>query len=331
MKDFEYLHPGTIGQATQLLASSKGAKPIAGGVDLIGEMKDYIETPDRVVNLKSIPGLNFIRETPEGLRLGPLALLADLENHKALQQKYTAISQAAASVASVQIRNQGTLGGNLCQRPRCWYYRSPVHPCLKKGGSTCYAMAGENKYNAILGGGPSYIVHPSDLAPALIALNAKVEITGPSGKPRVIPLEEFFVLPREDPHRENVLKAGELVTEVIVPPAPANAQSIYLKFKEKASMDFALSSAAVAMTVENGVCTDVRVVLGGVAPIPWRAKAAEAALKGKKVTDAVARAAAGASTQGAAPLEQNAYKVPLTQTLVRRAALAAAGIPQPAL
>ena len=331
MKDFEYLHPGTIGQATQLLAASKGSKPIAGGVDLIGEMKDYIETPDRVVNLKSIPGLNFIRETPQGLRLGPLALLVDLENHKALQQKYTAISQAAASVASVQIRNQGTLGGNLCQRPRCWYYRSPVHPCLKKGGSTCYAMAGENKYNAILGGGPSYIVHPSDLAPALIALNAKVEITGPSGKPRVIPLEEFFVLPREDPHRENVLKAGELVTEVIVPPAPANSRSIYLKFKEKASMDFALSSAAVAMTVENGVCTDARVVLGGVAPIPWRAKAAEAALKGKKVTDAVARTAAEASTQGAAPLEQNAYKVPLVQTLVRRAALAAAGVPQPAL
>lgn len=330
MKNFEYIHPSSIGSATALLAGGK-AKPIAGGVDLIDEMKDYIEAPDRVVNLKSIPGLNVIKEGTDGLHLGPLVLLADLEDHKTLQQKYTAISQAAASVASVQIRNQGTLGGNLCQRPRCWYYRSTEHLCLKKGGSTCYAMAGENKYNAILGGGPSFIVHPSDLAPALIAHNAKVTITGPNGKTRTVPLESFFILPSVDPHRENVLGPGEIVTDVIVPPAPAGTRSVYLKFKEKESMDFALSSAAVALTLADGVCKDARVVLGGVAPIPWRAKAAEATLKGKRIDAAVAQAAGTASTQGAAPMEQNGYKIPLTQTLVKRAVLASAGVPQPAL
>ncbi|MBW3622966.1 MAG: xanthine dehydrogenase family protein subunit M [Armatimonadetes bacterium] len=332
MKDFEYLHPHTIGQARQLLASSKNAEPIAGGIDLLGMMKDYIdEPPDRVVNLKSIPGLNRIRQEKDGLHLGPMVLLVDLEEDKNLQQKYTAVSQAAASVGSVQMRNQGTLGGNLCQRPRCWYFRSPVHHCLKKGGTTCFAMAGENKYNCILGGGPSFIVHPSDLAPALMALNAKVTITGPNNKSRTIPLEEFYILPRVDPHKETVLKPGELVTNVIVPPAPAGSRSIYLKFKEKPSMDFALSAAAVNLTLANGVCKDARVVLGGVAPIPWRAKAAEAALKGKTINEAVAQAAAVASTQGAVPMAQNAYKVPLTQTLVKRAVLASAGIPQPAL
>ena len=331
MKDFEYIHPSTLGQATQMLASSPGAKPLAGGVDLIGEMKDYIVSPDRVVNLKSIQGLNFIRESPDGLHLGPLVTLTELENHQRIKQQYSAIAQAAASVASTQIRNQGTLGGNLCQRPRCWYYRSPVHHCLKKGGDTCFSIAGENKYNAILGGGPSFIVHPSDLAPALIALGAKATITGPNGKTRSIPLESFYILPREDVHRETVLKPGELLTEVIVPPVAAGSRSIYLKFKEKPSMDFALSAAAVSLTMANGVCKDAHVVLGGVAPIPWRAKAAEAALKGKKVDEALAVRAAEASTQGAMPLEQNGYKIPLTHTLVKRAVLAAAGVSQPTL
>jgi xanthine dehydrogenase YagS FAD-binding subunit len=331
MKDFEYAHPSTLGQATHLLAEVQGAKPIAGGVDLIDEMKDHIEEPPRVVNLKSIKGLNFVREEKDGLHLGPLVSLSDLEAHDTLRKKYAAISQAAGSVASVQIRNQGTLGGNLCQRPRCWYYRSPVHHCLKKGGTTCFSITGENKYNAILGGGPSFIVHPSDLAPALIALNAKVSILSPNGKSRVVPLEEFYILPAVDPHRETVLKPGEILTEVIVPTPEAGSRSAYLKFKEKESMDFALSAAAVAMTMANGVCKNIRVTLGGVAPIPWRSKEAEAALKGAKIDEAAAQRAAEASVKDAFPLSGNAYKIPLTQTLVKRAVLTVAGVPQPPL
>jgi xanthine dehydrogenase YagS FAD-binding subunit len=332
MKDFEYYHPSTVGQATKLLTDVPGgAKPIAGGVDLIDEMKDYIESPARVVNLKSIPNLNTIKDGADGLHLGPLVLLTDLEHHPGIQKKYTALSQAAASVASVQIRNQGTLGGNLCQRPRCWYYRSPVHQCLKKGGDVCFSVNGENKFNAILGGGPSYIVHPSDLAPALIALGAKVTITGPNGKSRTILLEQMYVLPRENVLQETLLQPNELVTAVFVPTPPAGSRSAYLKFREKESMDFAMCAAAVNLTVANGVCKDAHVILGGVAPIPWRAKATEAALKGKTVNAAVAENASVASTQGAKPLEQNGYKIPLTHTLVRRGILTCAGVAQPSL
>ena len=324
MKEFEYVHPKSLTQAAALLAERPdSSKPIAGGVDLIGEMKDYLATPSRVVNLKSIPGLDEIRESPNGLRLGPLALLATLEKHTKLTGAYAAIAQAAASVGSVQIRNQGTLGGNLCQRPRCWYYRSPVHPCLKKGGSVCFSVSGENKFNAILGGGPSYIVHPSDLAPALIALDATVSIIDSRGKVRTIPLEEFYTLPEVDVTRETVLKPGELVSEINVP--KASGKSAYLKFKEKETMDFALSAAAVSLTIDGGVCKKARVVLGGVAPIPWRARAAEAALVGKRIDARVAQAAAEAATEGAQPLSGNGFKIPLTHTLVRRAILSLIG------
>ena len=229
-----------------------------------------------------------------------------------------ALAQAAEVIGSPQIRHAGTIGGNLCQRPRCWYYRNEHIVCLKKGGDRCYAAGGENKYNAILGGGPSYIVHPSDTATALVALGASVTIAGPNGM-RNVPLEQFFILPTQNVTRENILKPDEIVTAILVPTSPLAARSVYLKFREKMSMDWAMAACAVSLTTSNGVVTDSRIVLGGVAPIPWRVPKAEAALKGQAVNADTLRAVAEAALDGAVPLAQNGYKVPLTKTLVRRA------------
>src|SRR5256714_512769 len=236
-------------------------------------------------------------------------------------------SEAAHSVATPQIRNLGTVGGNLCQRPRCWYYRLEEAVCLKKGGSECFAAKGENKYNAILGGGPSYIVHPSDLAPVLVALGASASVVGADGK-RTIPLEKFFTLPSEgNIRRENVLANDEIITEIQVPPSAFAARSTYLKFKERDSLDFALASVAAAVELGSGkTVKQARIVLGGVAPIPLRAPKAESYLAGENPSaDALAEAARRA-LEGAEPLAKNAYKIPLTQALVRRALAKAGGM-----
>lgn len=327
MKAFDLIHPTTILEATRLLAKGDGysVRAMGGGQDLLGEMKDYIHSPEQVVDLKRIPGLDKIAfDGKKGLTLGALVTISDIERHKDIQKNFPALVEAARSVATLQIRNVGTVGGNLCQRPRCWYYRNEHIVCLKKGGFKCYAAPenAENKYNAILGGGPSYIVHPSDLAPVLMCLDAVLTIAGPDGKTRQLPISEFFTLPaNSNLLRENVLLPGELVTSVFVPNSPFAARSTYLKFREKDSMDWALSSVAMAT---DG--TAVKVVLGGVAPIPWRAPKAEAALKGKSLTDEAAlTAAALGATDGAEPLAQNGYKVPLTQALVKRAAHRLAG------
>ena len=336
MKSFELIHPQTVAEATRLLSEGTYAqvRPMGGGQDLLGTMKDYILTPDRVVDLKRIPHLNQIGYDPgHGLTLGALVTITEVEEHPVLRQHFAALSEAAHSIATIQIRNVGTVGGNLCQRPRCWYFRNEHIVCLKKGGSKCYAApdSGENKYNAILGGGPSYIVHPSDLAPVLMAFDAVLTIAGPGGKTRKLPIAEFFTLPSEGSvTRENVLKPEELVTAVFVPASPLMARSTYLKFREKDSLDWALSSVAMALETEGGVVRQARVVLGGVAPIPWHARAAEAALVGKPLTEATIQAAAEAATEGAKPLSQNGYKVPLTQTLVRRAANVLTAGPRPA-
>jgi xanthine dehydrogenase YagS FAD-binding subunit len=326
MKAFEYTSPRDLKQASDQLGNDYSrAKLLAGGIDLLSEMKERIIEPDRVVNLKSVTGLNHLEAGLQGLRLGALVTLTEIEEHPVIRRSYAALAQAANSVASPQIRNVGTIGGNLCQRPRCWYYRDEGIQCIKKGGSKCYAAEGKNKFNAILGGGPSYIVHPSDCAPALLALNGRVTIAGPGGKTRQIPLEEFFVLPRVNVFRENVLQANEIVTAIDVPTPAPGTRSTYLKFKERDSMDWALSAVGAALTMQNGVVGDARIVLGGVAPIPWRSKEAEAVLRGKAVTPALADQAAEAALADAKPLADNGYKVPLTKVLIRRAVLACAG------
>jgi xanthine dehydrogenase YagS FAD-binding subunit len=328
MNAFEWASPTTINEAVKLLKSApatsdidEAARPIAGGQDLLTTMKDYSTRPSRVVNLKGIRGLDRIQGNAKtGLTIGALVTLNQLEENPIVKANFPGLSEAAHSIATPQIRNLGTVGGNLCQRPRCWYFRLEEVNCLKKGGSECYAAKGENKYNAIFGGGPSYIVHPSDLAPMLVALGASVSVVGADGK-RVIPLDKFFTLPTEgNIRRENVLKNDEIITQIQVPASPVAARSTYLKFKERESMDFAMASVAAAVQLRpNKNIALARVVLGGVAPIPWRAPQAEQFLVGKTASAEVFAEAAKLALQGAQPLEKNAYKVPLTQTLVRRA------------
>ena len=334
MKSFEWTNPATLNEAVKLLGAAspstdidEAPRPIAGGQDLLTTMKDYTSRPARIVNLKNIPGLNKITLTARGLTIGALVTLTELEEHEGVRQSFPGLAEAAHSIATPQIRNLGTVGGNLCQRPRCWYFRLEEVICLKKGGSECYAASGENKYNAIIAGGPSYIVHPSDLAPMLLALGARVTAVGARGR-RVIPLDKFFTLPGEgNIRRENVLQNNEIITEIFVPASPLATRSTYLKFKERESLDFALASVAAAVQLApNKTVRAARIVLGGVAPIPWRVPDAEKYLVGKALNAEVLAEAGKIALAGAKPLEKNAYKVPLTQTLVRRAVAKAAGV-----
>jgi xanthine dehydrogenase YagS FAD-binding subunit len=291
-------------------------------------MKEYITRPTRVVNLKGIRGLDKIESDGKGgLRIGALVTLTQLEESPLVRRSFPGLAEAAHSVGTAQIRNLGTVGGNLCQRPRCWYFRLEEVICLKKGGTECYAATGENKYHAIFGGGPSYIVHPSDLAPMLLALDASVNVAGADGK-RTIPLDKFFTLPADgNLRRENVLKNEEIITDVQIPASKFAAHSTYLKFKERDSMDFAMSAVAAAVALgANQTVSEARIVLGGVAPIPWRVPKAEAALAGKTMSKQLLVEVAAIALQGAEPLAKNAYKVPLTQTLVRRALARVGGV-----
>ena len=324
MKSFDYIHANDPKQAVASLGKNwDDAKVIAGGVDLIGEMKDYLISPKKVVDLKSIPGLNKITVEKDGLHLGATVPLVEIEEHPAIHKNWAALAQAAASVGTPQIRNMGTIGGNLCQRPRCWYYRDEHTLCLKKGGNMCYAVDGENKYHAIFGDGPCHIVHPSDLAPALIALNAKIKITGPKGNTEIA-LKDFYAMPDKDPAVESILKPNEIIIEVIVPTPPSGTKSVYLKQRELDSHDFAIVSAAVVLQIESGKCKKANVVLGGVAPVPWHSPEAEKALEGKTVNESTAKSAAETALAKANPMKQNAYKVPLAKIILKRAILSIA-------
>ena len=323
MHSFEFHNPASLTEAIALLdagdANNRRVRLMAGGQDLLTEMKDYLVEPEVVVNLKHIPTLDRMAYDPQkGLHIGALVKVAEVAESADVRRHFPALAMAAESVGSPQIRHMGTMGGNLCQRPRCWYFRNEHIVCLKKGGDRCYAATGQNKFNAILGGGPSFIVHPSDTATALVALNASVVVTGPKGA-RTLPLEKFFLLTSVNVRRENGLKPDEIVTAIQVPASSLAARSVYLKFRERTSMDWAMSAAAVALNMAGGRVTEARIVLGGVAPIPWRVPKAEALLKGKSPDAATLHAVSEAALDGAQPLEQNGYKVPLTKALVRRA------------
>ena len=311
---FTYVRPTTRAELLEQ-AATQGAVLHAGGTDLLGCLRDEVFQAGKVVSLSGLSELRGIAPTSEGgLRIGALATLAEIAEHPTIKERYPALGQGAASAASPQLRNQGTLGGNLCQRPRCWYFRGDFH-CLRKGGDRCYAVNGQNQYHAILGGMGCYIVHPSDTAPALVALGAQVRIQSRGGS-RLVPLESFFLPPAQTVVGENVLRPGELVYEVRLPPAPPGLRSRYRKARARGSWDFALAGVAVAAVVTDGRVQRVRLVLSGVAPIPWRAAEAEAALMGKPLdADAIGRAAA-ASVAGAQPLAHNGYKVHLVKGLV---------------
>ncbi len=325
MKAFENVDPKSVKEAVGLLQKfsheKKHAAVVGGGSEYLQLMKVRVATPDYVVNLKTIPGLNYIKEEGGGFRIGALATLSELEEHKGVQEKLLFLSQAAGEAASQQIRNAGTVAGNLCQRPFCWYFRSASHVCLRKGGEVCYSVAGDNRYHAILGGGPSYIVHPSDLAPALVALDAKIKIAGPAGE-KTIPLEKFFVTPQVNARRENILGPADIVTEIQAPLPKAGSKGYYYKVRERQAWDHAIVSVATVVQTSGGTVRDARVVLGGVAPIPWRAPKAEDFLRGKAIDEGAAQKAAEIALDGARPMKDNVYKIDLAKNLVRRALVA---------
>lgn len=325
MKSFENIDAKSVREAVGLLQKfhqqKKTAAVVGGGSEYLQLMKDQVVAPDYLINLKTIPGLDYIREERGGFRIGALARLADLEEHPAVREKLLILSDAAGEAASPQIRNAGTLAGNICQRPFCWYFRSSNFNCLRKGGSLCYTVTGDGRFHAILGGGPSYIVHPSDTAPALVALNAQIKIVGAAAE-KTIPLEKFFVLPSVDYRRENILNPGEIVTEIYVPYPKAGSKGFYHKIRERLAWDHAIVAVATIVQSSGSTVREARVVMGGVAPIPWRAEKAEEFLRGKKLDEAIAQKAGEMALDGAKPLKDNVYKVKMAQDLIQRGLLA---------
>jgi xanthine dehydrogenase YagS FAD-binding subunit len=274
MNRFELTRATSTAEARQLVSEKPGSVVKAGGIDLLDHLKEHLVEPPRLVDIKRIPGLDQIRAEPDGsLRIGATATLAKVAAHPAVRKTHPALARACGEAASPQIRNVATIGGNLLQRPRCWYYRLESYKCVKKGGDICYAVAGENRYHVLFGGGPAFPPHPSNSAVPLVAYGASFVLDGPKG-PRTVPAAEFFVLPAKDPTRENVLQPGELLTEIRVPPA-TGWKSAYYEVRERAAFDWPLVAAAIALKLGGGVVRDARVVLGQVAPIPWRSASAE--------------------------------------------------------
>jgi xanthine dehydrogenase YagS FAD-binding subunit len=324
MKEFTLFNPTSLDEAVELLGTdSSRAQLLAGGMDLLGRLKKRIDTPERLINLKSVPGLADIRDSEKSLSVGALVKLTDLAEDSAVNAKYRALAQAAESVGSVQIRNSGTVGGNLCQKPRCWYFRHADFLCLQKGGTICYAQGGENRYHAILGGGPCFFAHPSDLAPAFIALDAQARIVGPKGE-RWAAVEDLYRLPIIQLNGGLALEPGEILAEVRMPAPKENARSTYVKFKEKPSFDFSLAGVAASVVMEDGKVAAARLALSGVSPVPWRPLEAEKMLTGSPLDDATARRVADAIVEESVPLLHNRYKIPLTRAIVRRALLSVA-------
>jgi len=314
LSNFTYVRPKSLEEASKQL-SSEGAKVHAGGTDLLGCLREHIFEASKLVSLSNIKSLRGIRKTSQGgMRIGALTTLREVTGDTEVKRHYAALAQAASEVASPQLRNQGTLGGNLCQKPRCWYYRGDFH-CLRKGGEECFAVAGENAFHCIFGGESCYIVHPSDTAPALGALGAQVHIRGPKGQ-RSVALENFHVPPSEDYTKETCLQSGEIVTEIELPPHAEGLRSSYRKVRARQSWDFALAGVALALVFKGGQVQKARVFLSGVAPVPWRSKEVEEVLTGKRLDEATVRKAAVAAVQKAKPLEQNAYKIPLLRGLI---------------
>ena len=325
MKPFAYVNPANEKEAVAALSPEyEKALPIGGGQDLLARMKDYITQPDRLVNVKNLDAT--VTRGNGGLRIGAAAKMVDVAEHAEIGRLYPAVAAAAIEVGTPQIRNQGTVGGNINQRPRCWYFRNEEFVCYKKGGNRCFSPSGENQFHAILGGGPTYIVHPSSLAVPFVAYDATFRLLGPRGE-RMVPAAEYFTLSScENVERENVLDSNELLTHVILPP-PGSVKSGHYEVRYKAAHDWPIAFATVLLTMNGSTVGGARVVMGAVAPVPWRSKEAEQALVGRPVTPETAAAAAEAALAKAEPLSQNAYKVQVAKTAVERAILQAAGLP----
>jgi xanthine dehydrogenase YagS FAD-binding subunit len=334
MKAFTNANPRDLKQASAMLADAakkgRSAAIAGGGSDLLGMIKEHLIQPDVLVHLRGIPGMDKV--TPEGwtfitpystttgpVRIGGLISLDALSHDPVIRAQYAVLAEAAGQVGTPQIRNAGTLAGNVAQRPWCWYYRNGF-PCYKNGGKTCFSITGENEFHAIFGGGPSFIVHPSDTAVALLALDARFRIVSPTGE-RTVAAADFFKLPKDDPSRENVLASNEILAEVILPAARAGVKSTYHKVLDRESWTHAVVSAAVVLEMNGDMCKSARVVLGGVAPIPWRLPKVEATLAGQRITPELAARAGEMAIEGAQPLAKNGYKIPLTSAVVKRTVL----------
>jgi len=318
MQTFEYIQPKDIKNAASISEKEGDAAILfAGGTDVLGLIKNYIIAPSKVINLKSLPGLseiNYIEGT--GLKIGALTTVGEIADHALIKDKFTVLSEAAKSVASPQLRNVGTIAGNICQRPRCWYFREDFD-CIRKGGDLCYAIGAENKYHCIVGGGPCYIVHPSDIAVALVALKAKITISNGKNSKQV-PANEFFVLPVQDEHHENILKPGEIITEIFIPDLHANTRSMYIKFTERSIWDFAIVSVAAVISKSSNKLNSAEIVFGGVAPKPWIDENLTRMLSGMDLSDKSIEAAAAKALSDAEPMDKNEYKIPLARNLVKK-------------
>jgi xanthine dehydrogenase YagS FAD-binding subunit len=323
MQPFEYASPRTREQAVRLLGIA-GAAPLAGGSDLLGLMKDGVEAPKRLVNLKGIEGLVGVRSDSGGLRIGALTTIDALAADAALAWEYPVIAKAAAHVAGPQIRNVATVGGNLCQRPRCWYFRNGYGLLAQRGGKSM-VDDGDNRYHAILGNdGAAKFVQPSTLAPLLVAVGAQVALVGPKGERR-IELEKFYRIPQNEEEREHDLRPGEILTELLLPPASGRKIASY-EVRQRETLDWSLATAAVALEMDGIKVQRARIVLGQVAPIPWNATEAEESLRGRILDEALIAQAGQNAVIKARALSGNRYKIQLARTAVQRALRSAAGM-----
>lgn len=324
MNRFEYASPTSLKQALGLLSANWGeSEVLAGGTDLLGRMKDYVSTPKRVVNIKGLPGIHGISRDSGGLRIGALVTLDRVAEASEVHQHYPALAQAVAEAASPQIRNMATIGGNLCQRPRCWYYRNGMGLLAKSDGKSL-VLDGDNRYHAVLGNdGPAYFVSPSTIAPMLIAYNARVLIAGPKGN-REVALEKFYRAPQSEAEREHDLKPNEILTHIVVP-AAKGAHAANYEVRQKTAFDWPLATASVVLQMSGDTVQSARIVMGAVAPVPWVSTEAAQAITGKSIDEQSATAAGAAAVSKARPLSQNGYKIKLASVAVKRALLAAAG------
>lgn len=325
---FDWLDPKSLDEALAAVALEAGGTDRsvllkAGGVDVIDRLKEGLDSPARLVNLRNVPGLDRIEKLADGgLAIGPLATLARLDADTQVRALYPALADAVGHAATPNVRQAATVGGNLLQRPRCWYFRNADFHCLKKGGGRCYAQEGENDYHAVFGNRVCAIVHPSAAATALSAIGAQLQVAS-AKKRRTISIDDFFVRPDVDVQHEHVLAPDEILIGIQLPAPAPGTRTAYLKLGQKESFDWPIAEAAVRLDFEGEIVRSARIVLGAAAPIPWRATKAEAWLAGKPITEDTARQAAAAAIEGATPLAHNAYKLPILETVIRRALLAA--------
>lgn len=316
LPNFGYVKAHSVKAAVDQL-SSADVRILAGGTDLLGCLREHIFTANKLVSISRIQDLAGVDKSSDGgVRIGALTTITGVAENPVIKKRYPVLAQAASEVASPQLRNQGTIGGNICQKPRCWYYRGEFH-CRRKGGEECFAFDGENQFHAIFGSdGTCCMVHPSDTAPALIALGAAAQVVGRSGE-KLVPLEKFFVRPGENVQKETVLKPDEIVTEILLPKPDQGLLSSYRKVRARRSWDFSLAGVALALTFKGDRIQKARVVLSGAAPVPWRSKPIEDAITGRKLDAETITKAAEASVKGAEPLERNGYKTALFKGVIQ--------------